>query len=154
MWGRWETREVGWQVSILLSPLIRRETLYCYSFSNTPQMWCLEMVDVAFESCFGEISFAPMKPCCILLDDFLKCGLEQKFKTWPCSLPKKKHFLNCVWGLEAAHFTSPAKSPGKTKVVPILVLQPGSWPPHMSQGSIAKSTRFWKLKGPLLSVSV
>lgn len=71
----------GWELSLLL-PVTNNETLGYLLLFCTPRGGCLETTDVVVKSCLGEIPrFALVKAYCILLDDFLKCGLQQQFKT-------------------------------------------------------------------------
>jgi len=70
-----------WMLALLL-PVKNHETLGYLLLSYTPQTGCLKTIGVVLKSCLGEIPcFTPAKAHCILLDEFLKCGLQQKFRT-------------------------------------------------------------------------
>lgn len=85
----------GMHTSLL--PVKKHNPLGYLFLFYTSQMGCLKTIGVVLKSCLGKIScFTPLKASCNLLDGFLKCGLEQKFKTQVCCIPKKKCLLNCI----------------------------------------------------------
>lgn len=78
---QYRERDASSVVLALLLPVMDQETLWYLLLLYTVKPGCLKTMDVVLKSCFGEIPcFKLVKAYCILLDGFLKCGLEQKFK--------------------------------------------------------------------------